>query len=280
LADKFNTLQMGMVSSERVFKVLDTDERIDDRGDLKTERLQGSIEFHHVWFAYKDDDFVLKDISFNVKQGETLALVGATGSGKSSIINLLSRFYEFNKGEILIDGHDIRKYDIQFLRSNIAVVLQDVFLFSDTIYRNITLGDESISRETVIQAAKTFGAHQFISELPGSYDYNVMERGAMLSVGQRQLISFIRAYVHNPSILVLDEATASIDTETEQLIQKALEKLMEGRTSIVIAHRLATIQKADKIVVLEKGSILEMGSHQQLLESDGHYRTLFELQFG
>lgn len=280
LADKFNTLQMGMVSSERVFKVLDTDERVDDSGTLQTSRLQGTIEFQHVWFAYKDEDFVLKDISFTVNRGETLALVGATGSGKSSIINLLSRFYEFNRGDILIDGNDIRKYDVKFLRSNIAVVLQDVFLFSDSIYRNITLGDESISRETVIEAAKTFGAHQFISELPGNYDYNVMERGAMLSVGQRQLISFIRAYVHNPSILVLDEATASIDTETEQLIQKALEKLMEGRTSIVIAHRLATIQKADRIVVLEKGNILEMGSHQQLLESDGHYRTLFELQFG
>lgn len=279
LADKFNTLQMGMVSSERVFRVLDTDEHIEDSGTQKSERFKGNIEFENVWFAYKQDDYVLKDISFSVKNGESLALVGATGSGKTSIINLLSRFYEFEKGEISIDGQSIKQYPKEFLRQNIAVVLQDVFLFSDTIYRNITLGDDSISLETVTQAAKDFGAHEFISELPGGYDYNVMERGAMLSVGQRQLISFIRAYVHNPAILVLDEATSSIDTESEHIIQKALEKLMEGRTSIVIAHRLATIQNADKILVLEKGKILEIGSHQELLEKDGHYRTLFELQY-
>lgn len=279
LADKFNTLQMGMVSSERVFRVLDTDEHIEDSGTQKSERFKGNIEFENVWFAYKQDDYVLKDISFSVKNGESLALVGATGSGKTSIINLLSRFYEFEKGEISIDGQSIKQYPKEFLRQNIAVVLQDVFLFSDTIYKNITLGDDSISLETVTQAAKDFGAHEFISELPGGYDYNVMERGAMLSVGQRQLISFIRAYVHNPAILVLDEATSSIDTESEHIIQKALEKLMEGRTSIVIAHRLATIQNADKILVLEKGKILEIGSHQELLEKDGHYRTLFELQY-
>ncbi|MBL4587102.1 MAG: ABC transporter ATP-binding protein [Flavobacteriales bacterium] len=280
LADKFNTLQMGMVSSERVFKILDTTENIEDKGTLKPKTIEGNIDFKDVWFAYKQEDFVLKDVSFSVAKGETLALVGATGSGKTSIINLLSRFYEFNKGEICIDGKSIRSYNKQFLRKNIAVVLQDVFLFSDTIYRNITLGDETISKETVIQAAKDFGAHDFICNLPQRYDYNVMERGAMLSVGQRQLISFIRAYVHNPSILVLDEATSSIDTESEDIIQKALEKLMGGRTSIVIAHRLATIQNADRILVLDKGKILEMGSHQQLLKNDGHYRKLFELQFG
>lgn len=279
LADKFNTLQMGVVSSERVFKILDTTEHIEDNGTITDQNLYGNIEFDHVWFAYNEEEYVLKDVSFTVNVGETLALVGATGSGKTSIINLLSRFYEYNKGAVLVDGKNIREYSKEHLRKNIAVVLQDVFLFSDTIYRNITLGDDSISMETVVQAAKDFGAHEFISELPGGYEYNVMERGAMLSVGQRQLISFIRAYVHNPSILVLDEATSSIDTESEDIIQKALAKLMEGRTSIVIAHRLATIQTADKILVMEKGRVLEMGSHQQLLENEGHYRTLFELQF-
>lgn len=279
LADKFNTLQMGMVSSERVFRVLDTKDKIEDSGTLVRDSIDGDIEFKNVWFAYKDDEYVLKDISFKVGKGQSLALVGATGSGKTSIINLLSRFYEFEKGEILVDNENVRDYSKEFLRKNIAVVLQDVFLFSDTIYRNITLGDDSISMETVVQAAKDFGAHHFISELPGKYEYNVMERGAMLSVGQRQLISFIRAYVHNPTVLVLDEATSSIDTESEDIIQQALVKLMEGRTSIIIAHRLATIQKANKILVLEKGNILEIGSHQELLENDGHYRTLFELQY-
>lgn len=279
LADKFNTLQMGMVSSERVFRVLDTKDKIEDSGTLVSDSMDGNIEFKNVWFAYKDDEYVLKDLSFNVGKGESLALVGATGSGKTSIINLLSRFYEFEKGEILVDNENVRDYSKEFLRKNIAVVLQDVFLFSDTIYRNITLGDDSISMVTVVQAAKDFGAHEFISELPGKYEYNVMERGAMLSVGQRQLISFIRAYVHNPTVLVLDEATSSIDTESEDIIQQALVKLMEGRTSIIIAHRLATIQKANKILVLEKGNILEIGSHQELLENDGHYRKLFELQY-
>lgn len=279
LADKFNTLQMGMVSSERVFRVLDTDQHIEDSGQSSVQSFEGNIEFKNVWFAYKKGDHVLKDISFEVSKGQSLALVGATGSGKTSIINLLSRFYEFEKGKILIDNKSVREYPKELLRKNIAVVLQDVFLFSDTIYQNITLGDKSISKETVIQAAKEFGAHDFISELSGQYDYNVMERGAMLSVGQRQLISFIRAYVHNPCILVLDEATSSIDTESEDIIQKALEKLMKGRTSIIIAHRLATIQNADKILVLEKGEILEIGSHQELLENEGHYHTLFELQY-
>lgn len=279
MADKFNTLQMGMVSSERVFRVLDTKANIKDIGTATPARLNGEIEFKDVWFAYTDEDYVLKNISFHVKEGSSLALVGATGSGKTSIINLLSRFYEFGKGDILVDGISIKNYPKKLLRQNIAVVLQDVFLFSDTVYRNITLGDDSISKETVIEAAKAFGAHDFISNLPGQYDYNVMERGAMLSVGQRQLISFVRAYVHNPAVLVLDEATSSIDTESEDIIQKALSKLMEGRTSIVIAHRLATIQNADQILVMEKGKVLEMGSHQELLDKQGHYRTLFELQF-
>ncbi len=279
MADKFNTLQMGMVSSEGVFRVLDTKANIEDSGTVEPSNFKGNIEFKQVHFAYNEEDYVLKDISFKVNPGESLALVGATGSGKTSIINLLSRFYEFQKGTINIDGKDIREYSKKFLRKNIAVVLQDVFLFSDTVYRNITLGDDSITKETVMEAAKAFGAHDFIDKLPGGYEYNVMERGAMLSVGQRQLISFVRAYVHNPSILVLDEATSSIDTESEDIIQKALTKLMEGRTSIVIAHRLATIQNATQILVLEKGRILEIGSHQELLEKDGHYKTLFDLQF-
>ncbi|MGB0368301.1 MAG: ABC transporter ATP-binding protein [Flavobacteriales bacterium] len=279
LADKFNTLQMGVVSSERVFKVMDTKSNIEDTGSLTPSTINGEIEFKNVWFSYTGDEYVLKNISFKVGQGSSLALVGATGSGKTSIINLLSRFYEFEKGEILLDGKNIREFPKQFLRQNIAVVLQDVFLFSDTIYRNITLGDDSISKERVIEAAKAFGAHDFISNLPNQYEYNVMERGAMLSVGQRQLISFVRAYVHNPAVLVLDEATSSIDTESEDIIQKALSKLMEGRTSIMIAHRLATIQNADTILVMEKGEVLEMGSHQELLEKEGHYKTLFDLQF-
>jgi len=279
LADKFNTLQMGMVSSERVFKVLDTEEFVADTGTIDTKELRGDIRFENVWFAYNGDDFVLKDISFDVKAGETLAFVGATGSGKTSIINLLGRFYEFNKGNITIDGTDIRAFRQEALRQQMAVVLQDVFLFSDTIYNNITLRNPTIGRETVMQAAKDFGIHEFISRLPGGYDYNVMERGAMLSVGQRQLISFVRAYVHNPSILILDEATSSIDTESEAIIQRALDKLTEGRTSIVIAHRLSTVQKADRIIVMRQGRILETGTHDELLRNDGHYRTLFELQY-
>jgi ATP-binding cassette subfamily B protein len=279
LADKFNTLQMGVVSSERVFRVLDTTSNIQDSGSLEPTSIEGAIEFKNVWFSYTGDDYVLKNISFKVEKGSSLALVGATGSGKTSIINLLSRFYEFEKGNILLDGKNVRDYPKHFLRKNIAVVLQDVFLFSDTICRNITLGDETITKEAVIEAAKEFGAHEFIANLPDQYEYNVMERGAMLSVGQRQLISFVRAYVHNPAVLVLDEATSSIDTESEDIIQKALSKLMEGRTSIMIAHRLATIQNADTILVMQKGEVLEMGSHQELLEKDGHYKTLFDLQF-
>ena len=279
LADRFNTLQMGMVSSERVFKVLDTDSSIENQGDFKKEKLDGAIEFKNVWFAYVDDDYVLRDVSFEVQPGETVAFVGATGSGKTSTINLLGRFYEFQKGEIRVDREVIQRFDLENLRKNMAVVLQDVFLFSDTILNNITLNSPEISKEAVIEASKKVGAHEFISKLPGGYDYDVKERGGMLSVGQRQLISFIRAYVHQPSILILDEATSSIDTESELLIQKATDILTEGRTSIVIAHRLSTIQKADKIIVLEAGRIIEQGLHQDLLAMNGHYKKLFELQF-
>lgn len=279
LADRFNTLQMGMVSSERVFKVLDTDDQILNAGKLNANNINGNVDFKDVWFAYNNEDWVLKNVSFEVRTGQTIALVGATGAGKSSIINLLSRFYEYNKGSISIDGKDIREYELGSLQKNIGVVLQDVFLFSDSILNNISLNNSEISRERIMEAAKVVGAHDFISRLPGGYDYDVMERGAMLSVGQRQLISFIRAYVYNPKILVLDEATSSIDTESERMIQYAIEKITEGRTSIVIAHRLATIQKADKIIVLEKGEVVEMGSHQELLRINGHYKRLFELQF-
>lgn len=279
LADRFNTLQMGMVSSERVFKVLDTDSFIENKGTFSKPKLEGEIEFKNVWFAYNEDEYVLKDICFTAKAGETIAFVGATGSGKTSTINLLGRFYEFQKGDIIVDGVSIRDYDISELRSRMAVVLQDVFLFSDSIYNNITLNNSDIPEEKVIEAAKKVGAHDFINKLPGAYHYDVKERGGMLSVGQRQLISFIRAYVHNPSILILDEATSSIDTESEQMIQKATDVLTEGRTSIVIAHRLSTIQKADKIIVLEAGRIIEQGNHQELLAQNGHYKKLFDLQF-
>lgn len=279
LADKFNTLQMGMVGAERIFKVLDTDEKTENKGNLKPDLLQGDIEFKNVWFAYNDENWVLKDISFHVKPGQTLALVGATGAGKSSVINILNRFYEINKGSVLVDGRDIREYDLNYLRSHIATVLQDVFLFSDTIGNNINLNNQAIRREDLISAAKEVGAHEFIEKLPGGYDYDVMERGATLSAGQAQLISFIRALVYNPQILVLDEATASVDTETEELIRHAINKLMEGRTSIVIAHRLSTIQNADKIIVLDHGEIREMGSHQHLLKLDGYYKRLYDLQF-
>ena len=279
LADKFNTLQMGMVGAERIFNVLDTDEKTEDKGTLHPIKLKGDIEFKNVWFAYNDESWVLKDISFHVKPGETLALVGATGAGKSSTINILNRFYEINKGSILVDGRDIRDYELSYLRSHIATVLQDVFLFSDSIANNINLSNTEIGREKLIQAAKEVGAYEFIMRLPGGFDYDVMERGATLSAGQAQLISFIRAMVYDPQILVLDEATASVDTETEELIQHAINKLMQGRTSIVIAHRLSTIQNADRIIVLDHGEIKEMGSHQQLLKLNGFYRKLYDLQF-
>lgn len=279
LADKFNTLQMGMVGAERIFTVLDTKEEEENTGKIKDRQIQGAIEFRNVWFAYNDDNWVLKDISFSVKPGETLALVGATGAGKSSIINILNRFYQIGKGQILVDGTDIQAYDLNFLRSNIGTVIQDVFLFSDSIANNITLNNPDIGRETILQAAREAGADEFIRNLPGDYDYDVMERGATLSAGQAQLISFIRALVYNPTILVLDEATSSVDTETEILIQQTINKLMQNRTSIVIAHRLSTIQNADKIIVLDHGRIVEMGSHQELLQRDGHYKRLVNLQF-
>ncbi len=279
LADKFNTLQMGMVGAERIFTVLDTHEKTENTGKQSPEILKGDIEFKNVWFAYNDENWVLKDISFRVKPGETLALVGATGAGKSSTINILNRFYEINKGTLTIDGVDIREYELSYLRSHIATVLQDVFLFSDTIANNINLNNKEITREQLVTAAREVGAEEFIQRLPGGFDYNVMERGATLSVGQAQLISFIRAMVYNPRILVLDEATASVDTETEELIQNAITRLMQGRTSIVIAHRLSTIQTADRIIVLDHGEIKEMGSHQELLNIDGYYKRLYDLQF-
>jgi ATP-binding cassette, subfamily B, multidrug efflux pump len=279
LADKFNTLQMGMVSSERVFKVMDTESHIPNNGKKSMEEVKGFIEFKDVWFAYGEEDWVLKGLNLKVNQGQTLALIGSTGSGKTSIINILGRFYDYQKGQILIDDVDLKHYSIKSIRENIAVVLQDVFLFSDSILNNITLNNPEITREQVIEASKIVGAHDFIQRLPENYDFNVMERGGLLSTGQRQLISFIRAFVYNPKILILDEATSSVDTESEQLIQYAIDKITENRTSIVIAHRLATVQKADKIIVLDHGRIVEEGNHQELLRIDGQYRKLFDLQF-
>ncbi|MFN8238930.1 MAG: ABC transporter ATP-binding protein [Chitinophagales bacterium] len=280
LADKFNTLQMGIIASERVFRLLDTEEKIEDKGRLAPEKINGDIEFRHVWFAYNREDYVLKDISFKVNAGETLAIVGATGSGKSSTINILNRFYEIQKGEILLDAINARDYKLSALRSYIGTVLQDVFLFSGSVMDNITLKNPAISEAQVLEASKLVGAHDFIMELPHGYRQNVMERGSTLSVGQRQLISFIRALVYNPQILILDEATSSVDTESENLIQHAIETLVKGRTSIVIAHRLSTVQNADKIMVLDKGEIKEIGTHEELLKmGDGYYRKLYEMQF-
>jgi ATP-binding cassette subfamily B protein len=279
IADRYNTLQMGIVSSSRIINLLDNKEHVQDTGTHKPEHIQGAVKFEHVWFAYNGEEYVLKDVDFDVKPGETIALVGATGAGKSSIINLLNRFYEINKGSIMIDGEDIRSYDLGHLRKNIGVVLQDVFLFSDTIMNNITLGNPDVTEEMVWHAADLVGARKFIERLPGQLNYNVMERGATLSVGQRQLISFIRAMVYDPRILVLDEATSSVDSETEQMIQQAIEKMMNGRTSIVIAHRLSTIQKADKIMVLDLGEIRERGKHEELLAREGYYAQLYKMQY-
>ena len=278
LADRFNVLQMGMVASERVFKVLDIDDSISNLGKMSLDNCIGDIEFKNVWFAYNDEDWVLKDVSFKVSAGETLALVGATGAGKSSIINLLTRNYEINKGSILIDGVNYLEYDLNSLRKNIAVVLQDVFLFSDTIYNNIILGRD-ISLDRVKAYAKDIEIDDFIQSLHNTYHYNVRERGGMLSLGQRQLISFVRAYVNQPKILVLDEATSSVDSESEYLIQRSSEKLTKDRTSIVIAHRLATIQNADTIILLEDGKLIEDGSHEELLSKNGKYKLLYDLQF-
>lgn len=278
LADRINVLQRGIVASTRVFNVLDTEEFVTSNGSLELDKVQGNVKFQHINFSYKKGEPVLKDINFEIEAGKTLALVGATGSGKSSIINLLLRFYNIDSGKILLDNKDITKYDIKSLRSKLALVLQDVFLFSDSIYKNIVL-DKDIPVEEVQIAAKEIGLEEFIEQLPGGYNYNVRERGVMLSAGQRQLIAFLRAYVCNPSVLILDEATSSVDTQTEHLIQQATDKLTKGRTSIVIAHRLATIQNADKILVMDKGRIVESGTHTQLLDQKGYYSKLFELQF-
>jgi len=280
VADKFNTLQMGLVAAERVFNVIDKEDRIENSGDKRPEKLQGAIDFENVFFAYNAREYVLRDISFRIKAGETLAIVGSTGSGKTTIINLLNRFYDIQKGTIRIDDENIRDYELQALRRRIAMVLQDVFLFSGSVMENITLRDSDITREEVIESAKMIGAHEFIEKLPGGYDYQVMERGATLSMGQRQLISFVRALVFKPDILILDEATSSIDPETESVIQFAIETLIEKRTSIIIAHRLSTIRHADNILVLGKGQIKEFGPHEELLKiEDGHYRQLYEMQF-
>ncbi len=280
LADRFNTLQMGLVGAERVFKILDTDETIPNTGSVTKHKFEGSISFRDVWFAYNNEDYVLKNLNFDVAAGETVAFVGATGAGKTSIINLLGRFYEYQKGSIKIDGEDIRDIELTLLRDNISVVLQDVFLYSGSIYDNVTLGNPEISKEQVVEAAKLVGAHEFIDRLPDGYGFNVKERGGLLSVGQRQLIAFIRAYVYQPKVLILDEATSSIDSESEMLIQHAIDKLTKGRTSIVIAHRLSTIKNANKIIVLDSGEIVEMGSHAELLQDpDGAYRKLYETQF-
>lgn len=280
IANKFNTLQMGMVAADRVFKVLDTSSQIDDIGTEVVGQLRGDIAFKDVHFSYVEGEEVLKGISFDVKAGETVAIVGATGAGKSTIINLLSRFYDIDSGTICVDGKSIKDITLESLRSKIAVVLQDVFLFADTIMSNITLNDDNITEQQVIDAAKAIGIHSFINSLPNGFNYNVKERGVMLSSGQRQLISFLRAYVTNPSILVLDEATSSVDSYSEQLIQEATDKITKGRTSIIIAHRLATIQKADKIIVMDAGQIVEQGTHDELLKKDnGYYRNLYEVQF-
>ncbi|RKR12400.1 ABC-type multidrug transport system fused ATPase/permease subunit [Maribacter vaceletii] len=279
IADKFNTLQMGMVAANRVFKILDTDSAITNTGTIEKEDVKGNISFKNVHFSYVEDEEVLHGISFDVKAGETVAIVGATGAGKSTIINLLNRFYEINSGAILIDDINIKDFNLPSLREKIAVVLQDVFLFADTIENNISLKEKLVTIDKIEAAAKEIGVHDFVTSLPGGYSYDVKERGAMLSSGQRQLIAFLRAYVSNPSILILDEATSSVDTYSEQLIQSATEKITQGRTSIIIAHRLATIKQADKIIVMEAGKIVETGTHKELLNANGYYSNLYEAQF-
>ena len=279
IADRYNTLQMGIVSSSRIINLLDSKDDLMQNGTHQPDIMKGEVIFEHVWFAYNDADYVLKDIHLAIKAGETIAMVGATGAGKSSIVNLINRFYDIHRGSIKIDGVDIKDFDLDFLRKNIGVVLQDVFLFSDTIRNNITLGNPEVTDEMILHAADLVGAQKFIDRLPGKLDYNVMERGATLSVGQRQLLSFIRAMVYDPKILILDEATSSVDSETEEMIQVAIGKMMSDRTSIVIAHRLSTIQKADKIIVLDKGEIKETGRHEELLEHGGVYAQLHKMQY-
>jgi len=280
IANKFNTLQMGMVAADRVFQVLDTESQINDKGQIEAEHFKGDILLKDVRFSYEKNEEVLKGVNLDINSGETIAIVGSTGAGKSTIINLLNRFYDIDSGEIAIDGTDIQKFSLNSLREQIAVVLQDVFLFADTILNNITLNNPIISEADVIAAAKAIGIHDFISSLPNGYCYNVKERGVMLSSGQRQLISFLRAYMTNPSILILDEATSSVDSYSEQLMQEATDKITKDRTSIIIAHRLATIQQADKIIVMDAGQIVEIGTHQTLLEREnGYYRNLYEVQF-
>lgn len=280
IADKFNQLQMGIVAGERVFKVIDTESTIDKNGTILAKNLEGNISFDKVRFSYVKDEEVLKGISLDVKSGQTIAIVGATGAGKSTIINLINRFYEIDSGTIAVDGVSVDQYDLESLRDQVAIVLQDVFLFSDSILNNITLKNNSITEQEVEEAAKQIGIHDFIASLPGGYHYNVKERGAMLSSGQRQLIAFLRAYVSKPSILILDEATSSVDSHSEQMIQYATETITKGRTSIVIAHRLATIKQADKIIVMDKGLIVEEGSHSELLQKqDGYYKNLYDKQF-
>lgn len=279
IADKFNVLQMGIIASERVFKVLDNEDFADNNGTHAPAQVKGAIEFEKVWFAYTDDSYVLKDVSFKANPGETIAIVGHTGSGKTTIISLLNRLYHIQKGTIKIDDINIEEFELGCLRKNIGVVLQDVFLFSGSVMDNITLRNPEIPGEKVMEAAKLIDMHDFIMRLPGGYDYNVMERGATLSLGQRQLLSFIRAMLYNPSVLILDEATSSVDTESEQLIQHAIDTLIKGRTSIIIAHRLSTIRKANKIIVLDKGEVVETGTHEELLKKGGFYAQLYSMQF-
>ena len=280
IADKFNTLQMGMVAADRIFKILETESSIENTGTKSPVALEGAISFDQMHFSYIPGEEVLHGISLDIKAGETVAIVGATGAGKSTIINLLSRFYEYDTGDITIDSISIKDFELNALRKHVAVVLQDVFLFADSLFNNITLFDPKISREDVAEAAKKIGVHDFIESLPGGYDYNVKERGVMLSSGQRQLIAFLRAYITQPAILVLDEATSSVDSYTEEVIQKAIDTLTEGKTSIVIAHRLATVKNADRIIVMDQGNIVEQGTHVELLKvSNGYYAKLYEVQF-
>ena len=279
MADRFNILQRGVVRADRVFAILDSNEVVDNQGEKTAVDFNADVSFKNVWFAYNDEDWVLKGVDIFAPKQQSIALVGTTGAGKSTIINLLTRFYDFQKGEIMIGDTSIKEIELSTLRRNIAIVLQDVFLFSDTLINNITMGDESITREMVIEASKKVGAHEFIMKLPGNYDYDVKERGGLLSVGQKQLVAFIRAYVYNPKILILDEATASLDSESEAMIQKATAELQKGRTSIVIAHRLSTIVNSSQILVISKGAVIEKGNHNELIQMNGQYKKLYDLNF-